>query len=113
MKIEDLKEKLIGAQEYTSTVSIDYVLQALATLETPPPVKGLTRDMADLLTERIDRCLGSNSHDLVDKDSAEFELNYNNRVELTSVEVNVSDIMDHITACLDEVVRPDEEREDS
>lgn len=92
MKIEDLKEKLIGAQEYTSTVSIDYVLRALESLETTPPVKGLTQDLADILTDRIERSLDSNSNDL-------FQLDEMNRVEL-----NVSEVMDHITACLDELV---------
>jgi hypothetical protein len=104
MKVEDLREKLKGAQEYTSTVSIDWVLSALESLETATPVRGLTQDLADLLADKIERSLDSNSNDLVDYDSAEFEINHNNCVELNRVELNVSNVMDQITDCLDELV---------
>ena len=104
MKVEELKAKLTGAQEYTSTVSIDWVLSALEGLETTTPSGGLSPKLADLITREIERALNASSNDLVDLDSAEFEINYNNRVELNSVDVYVESIMDHITACLDEYV---------
>lgn len=48
-------------------------------------------------------------NDLVDCDSAEFEINYDNRVELIVADVNLSGIMDHVTACLDEFIQKEED----
>jgi hypothetical protein len=39
-------------------------------------------------------------------------LNYDNRIELNRADVNVSDIMDHVTACLDEFVKEEDEETD-
>jgi len=109
MKVEELKAKLRGAQEYTSTVSIDWVLSALDGLETTTRSGGLTPKLVDSITERLSRELDGNSNDLVDLDSATFEINYNNQVELTSVDVNVSDIMNYITETLDEYTIEEED----
>jgi len=49
---------------------------------------------------------------LVDTDSAEFEMNYDNRVELSCVDVNVSEIMDHVQSGLEEFIS-DEDEDDS
>ena len=46
---------------------------------------------------------------MVDLDSAEFELNYDNRIELNSVQINVDDIMEHITSIVDEYVELEDE----
>jgi hypothetical protein len=51
----------------------------------------------------------NNSSDLVDCDSAEFELNYDNRIELNRADVNVSEIMDHVCSCLNRFVTEEEE----
>jgi hypothetical protein len=45
-------------------------------------------------------------------DSAEFELNYDNRIELSRVDVNTSDIVDFVVDTLNEfIIEEDEESE--
>ena len=112
MKKIELIAKLEGAKELTSTVSIDLVLAALGMLE--PEVKvekvfGITQELAEEIASKIERTLDYNSSDLVDCDSAEFELNYDNRIELTRADVNVSEIMDHVTTILEEFVKEEED----
>ena len=48
---------------------------------------------------------------MIDVDSAEFELTYDNRIELNSVEINMREIMDHVTASLERFVEEPEEAE--
>ena len=69
----------------------------------------MTQDLAEEIANRIERTLDNNSSDLVDCDSAEFELNYDNRIELNRADVNVSEIMDHVTTILDEFVTEEED----
>lgn len=108
MKKEDLIAQLQGAKTLSSQVDIDKVIELLAQLE--PEVKsGVTQELAEEIADRIERTLDRNSSDLVDCDSAEFELTYDNRIELSRVDVNVSEIMDHVTACLDEFVKEEED----
>jgi len=104
MKKEELIAKLTGVKEYTNTVSIDFVLAALGMLEEPTTKIGLTQELADEIANKIESCLDNNSDDLVDLDSAEFELNYDNRIELSRAEVNVSEIMEHVVAIIDDFV---------
>jgi len=104
MKKEELIAKLTGVKEYTNTVSIDFVLAALGMLEEPTTKIGLTQELADEIANKIKSCLDNNSDDLVDLDSAEFELNYDNRIELSRAEVNVSEIMEHVVAIIDDFV---------
>ena len=103
MKKEELIAKLTGVKEYTNTVSIDFVLAALGMLEESTPSL-FTQELADEIANKIESCLDNNSDDLVDLDSAEFELNYDNRIELSRAEVNVSEIMEHIVAIIDNFV---------
>ena len=101
MRKQELIEQLTSAKTLTSTVDIDKVIEMIKQLETPTTITGeLGREIVD----RIERCLDNNSDSLVDLDSAEFELNYDNRIELNRVDVNVSDIMEHVTAIVDEYV---------
>jgi hypothetical protein len=48
--------------------------------------------------------LDRNSSDLVDLDTAELELTYDNRIELNSVDVDISEIMSHVSAALEEYI---------
>ena len=108
MKKVDLIEQLTAAKTLTSTVDIDKVIEMIKQLETSTTITGeLGREIVD----RIERCLDNNSNDLVDLDSAEFELNYDNRIELNSVDLNVYDIIEHITAIVDEYVVLEEEED--
>jgi hypothetical protein len=110
----ELVAKLEGAKELTSVVSIDLVIAALGMLE--PEVKvekvfSITQDLADDIAKKIERCLDNNSCDLIDTDSVEFELSYDNRIELSRADVNVNEIMEHVTACLEEFVNEEDEEE--
>jgi type IV secretory pathway VirD2 relaxase len=99
----ELIAKLEGAKEVTSVVSIDLVLAALGMLEDPKPVaKGpvFNDELIERLSEEIESALDYNSGDLVDTDTAEFSISYDNRVELERVEINVRDVMEHVTAKL-------------
>ena len=108
MKKEQLIAQLEGVKVLSTQVDIDKVIALIQQLESEKK-GGLTQDLAEEIAERIERTLDNNSSDLVDCDSAEFELNYDNRVELNRADVNVSEIMDHVTACLDEFVKEEEE----
>ena len=112
MKKENLIAQLEGAKALSSQVDIDKVIELLNQLEAEVKeikVIGITQDLAESIASRIERALDFNSDDLVDRDSAEFEINYDNRIELSGCQINVSDTMDHVTACLDEFVKEEEE----
>ena len=108
MKKEQLSAQLEGVKVLSTQVDIDKVIALIQQLETKTKA-GLTQDLAEEIANRIENILDRNESDLVDCDSAEFELNYDNRIELTAANVNVSEIMDHVTACLDEFVKEEEE----
>jgi len=116
MKKADLIAQLEGAKALTSVVSIDNVIALIQGLEAEVRVEkqlGMSQELAEAIAEKIERALDYNSSDLVDKDSAEFELNYDNRIELNSVEVSVREIMTHVEAALDNfVIEEDEEETD-
>ena len=111
MKKEQLIAQLEGVKVLSTQVDIDKVIALIQQLETKTKA-GLTQELAEEIADQIERSLDNNSmNDLVDCDSAEFEINYDNRVELTAADVNVSGIMDHVTACLDEFVKEEEDEE--
>ena len=112
MKKENLIALLEGAKALSSQVDIDKVIVLLAQLEDEVKVEkviGISQDLAEDIANRIERTLDRNASDLVDRDSAEFELNYDNRIELTGADVSVSEIMDHVTACLEEFIVEEED----
>jgi hypothetical protein len=105
MKKKELITQLTVAKQITSTVDIDKMIAMIEQLESTT----LTWRLGSEIVTRIERCLDNNSSDLVDLDSAEFELNYDNRIELNSVQINVDDIMEHITGIVDEYVELEDE----
>ena len=112
MKKENLIALLEGAKALSSQVDIDKVIVLLAQLEDEVKeikVIGITQELAEEIADRIERTLDRNADDLVDRDSAEFEINYDNRIELSGCQINVSDTMSHVTACLDEFVKEEDE----
>ena len=114
MKKENLIAQLEAAKALTSVVSIDNVIALIQQLEAEVQVEkvfGITQELAEDIANKIERCLDYNSSDLVDRDSAEFEMNYDNRIELNRADVNVSEIMDHVTACLDEFIKEQQDEE--
>ena len=110
MKKEQLIAQLEGVKVLSTQVDIDKVIALIQQLESEKK-GGLTQELAEEIANRIESALDRNASDLVDCDSAEFELNYDNRVELTAADVNVSEIIDHVTACLDEFVKEEEDEE--
>lgn len=100
MKKENLIARLEGAKLMSSQVDIDKVIELIQALEEPKVNKGpvFNEDLIERLAEEIESALDYNSGDLVDTDTAEFSLNYNNCIELDRVEINVRDVMEHVTA---------------
>jgi hypothetical protein len=114
MKKAELVAQLEGAKALTSVVSIDNVIALIQQLEAEVKVEkvfGITQDLAEDIAKKIERCLDNNSCDLIDTDSVEFELSYDNRIELSRADVNVYEIMEHVTACLEEFVNEEDEEE--
>ena len=103
MKKEQLIAQLEGAKVLSTQVDIDKVIALIQQLESEKK-GGLTQRLAEKIADRIERTLYDNSDNFIDLDSAEFDLNFNNRIELTSALVLVDDIMHNITDCLDEFV---------
>ena len=50
--------------------------------------------------------------DYTEYDTAEFELSYRNEISLTSVDIEVREIMDHVTASLESFVIEEDPEED-
>jgi hypothetical protein len=108
MKKENLIEQLNAAKSLSSTVDIDKVIELIKQIE----VGGLTQEIAEEIARKFENVLDRNSDRLVDVDSAEFELNYDNRIELNRVEVDTCGIVRHIEAVLEEfIIEEDEESE--
>ena len=115
MKKENLIAQLEAAKAMTSVVSIDNVIALIQQLEAEVQVEkvfGITQELAEDIANKIERCLDYNSGNFVDKDSAEFEINYNNTIELTNVDIDVREIMAHITETLEEFVEEEDEETD-
>ena len=111
MKKAELIAQLEGVKVLSAQVDIDKVIALIQQLESEKK-GGLTQELAEEIADRIERSIDYNSlNDLVDCDSAEFEINYDNRLVLSSADVNVSEIMDFVTDCLDEFVREQQDEE--
>ena len=113
MTKENLIAQLEGAKALTSVVSIDNVIALIQGLEQEVKVEKvfkLTPDLAQEIQDKIERGLDWNSGDLVDKDSAEFELSYQNTIELVSVDIDIREFMLHVDAVLEKFT---EEQPDS
>jgi myo-inositol-1-phosphate synthase len=109
MKKEELLSKLEVAKEVTSVVSIDLIISALNELETPKAKSGITQELADEIANRIERTLDYNCDDLVCKDEITFEIQYGNQLEIDEAQIDVSETMEHITACLEEFIVEEDE----
>jgi hypothetical protein len=99
----------------SSQVDIIKVIALLEQLEPEVRVEkvfGITQELADKIAGRIERCMDNNSDRLVDLDSACFELSYNNQIELSEANVNVHEIMQHVTACIEEFIEEEAEEAD-
>lgn len=110
MKKQELIEQLNTAKTLTSTVDIDKMIEMIKQLETPTTI---TAELGSEIVTRIERCLDYNCGDLVDKKNAEFQFGYNGReVELVSVDIELDNIMEHITSIIDEYVVLEDDEDD-
>ena len=76
--------------------SVEQVIELISKIEEPQAQAPVNLyDVVETVCQTVSRKLShANSGDLVDLDSAEFELDYNNRVELSNVEVYTESIVD-------------------
>jgi hypothetical protein len=112
MKKEELVAQLEAAKTLSSQVDIDKVI-ALIEQITPEVKVGITQELAEEIADRIECCLDYNASDLVDTDNITFSISYGNTIEVDDASIDVRDVMDHITSCLDEFVEEEENEEDS
>ena len=110
MKKNELITQLETAKALSSTVDIDKVIVLIKQIETPTKISA---ELGNEMVTRIERALDYNNDNgrLVDLDSAEFELNYNNQIELTSVNIEIDSIMEHVTDIIDEYVELEEDED--
>ena len=101
MKKNELIKQLETAKTLSSTVDIDKVIALIKQIETPTTISA---DLGNEMVTRIERRLDDYRDRLTDLDSAEFELNYNNTIELVSVNVEIGTIVEHVTDIIDEYV---------
>ena len=109
MKKNELIAKLEGAKELTSVVSIDLVLAALGMLEdeTPQP-KGFSfkPSQFEMLMDKIQEAVDNiDRRNLIDKDSAEFELDWNNCISLNDVGVDFDYVYNEIRESLGSLLK--------
>lgn len=93
MKKAELVAQLEGAKALTSVVSIDTVIALIQQLEETKVVTRTEFRLTNTMFEKIMDTASDAVDDLpnthiADVDSAEFELNYNNQIELTNVEID-------------------------
>ena len=115
MKKESLVAQLEAAKALTSVVSIDNVIALIQQLDPEVRVEkvlGMSQELAEQIANNIERSLDYNSSDLVDVETAEFELSYRNEISLTSVELNINEIMEHVTASLESFVEEEDPEAD-
>ena len=107
MKKAELVAQLEAAKALTSVVSIDNVIALIQQLE-PEQVESktflLNEESFDKVMNIVDRAVNNlDSRDIVDFDDAEFELNYNNQVELTDVRIDTDRIIDEIRESMENI----------
>jgi hypothetical protein len=102
---------LEGIKDMTPVISIHSMLEMLNKIEpevTETKIFGINQDVLDAISNDIENCLDRRSYDLVDNDSAEFEINNGNQIELVSAEVRLDVIMEHVNACLEKFLMEEE-----
>ncbi len=110
MKKAELIEKLEVVKDHSPVVSIDKVIELIQQLEETKIVTRTEFRLTNTMFERImdtviDAVDDLRNTQIADIDSAEFELSYNNTIELTNVEIDreaiTSAISSEIDRCFD------------
>jgi len=117
MKKESLVAQLEAAKALTSVVSIDNVIALIQQLE-PEQVETktflLNEESFDKVMDIVEKSVNNlRTRDIVDFDDAEFELNYNNTVELTDVRIDTDRIIDEIRESLENIFEETTDPEES
>ena len=110
MKKEELVAQLTTAKALSSTVDIDKII-ALIEQITPEKQTGITQELADEISGKIERCLDRNSDELVDKDDVTFSIDYGNTISIDDIQIDIHGVMDHITEILSEFVEEEDDVE--
>lgn len=86
---------------------VSKVVELIKQLEEAPSSQSLVNFLENFKAEVLDKVRTSlnsfDSSDAVDRDSAEFSIGYNNRLELDSVDVDLSSLEDEIESDLAEL----------
>ena len=125
MKKAELVAQLEAAKALTSVVSIDNIVALIQQLEAEQVERIviqvdesktflLNEQSFDKVMDIVENAVNNlRTRDLVDFDDAEFELNYNNQVELTDVRVNtdciINEIREELENIFEETADDDEE----
>ena len=118
MKKESLVAQLEAAKALTSVVSIDNVIALIQQLEAEQVESKtflLNEKSFDKVMDIVEKSVNSlRTRDIVDFDDAEFELNYNNTIELTDVRLDTDCIINDIREALENIFEEtaDEDEED-
>jgi hypothetical protein len=100
MKKAELVAQLEGAKALTSVVSIDNVIALIQQLEEGQAVKpeySITAKLFDRIVDIVEDSIGQiSTRDAVDLGSAEFELDWNNCINLTDISLDTDYIYNEI-----------------
>lgn len=122
MKKAELVAQLEAAKALTSVVSIDNIVALIQQLEAEQVEIRLVESKTFLLNEEsfdkvmniVDRAVNNlDSRDIVDFDDAEFELSYNNVVQLTDVRIDTDRIIDEIRESMENIFEETADPEES
>ena len=107
MKKAELVAQLEAAKALTSVVSIDNIVALIQQLEAEQVESKtflLNEESFDKVMNIVDRAVNNlQTRDIVDFDDAEFELSYNNVVELTDVRIDTDRIIDEIREAMENI----------
>jgi len=117
MKKAELVAQLEAAKALTSVVSIDNIVALIQQLEAEQVESKtflLNEESFDKVMNIVDRAVNNlDSRDIVDFDDAEFELSYNNVVQLTDVRIDTDRIIDEIRESLENIFEETADPEES
>ena len=110
MKRNELVAQLEAAKALTSVVSIDNVIELVLSLEEEKKGFSLKGAQFEMLMDKIQQAVDNmDRRELVDRSSAEFELDWNNTISLNDVEVDFDYVYNSIREELEELVEEEEE----
>lgn len=90
---------------YPSIYTKDDVIALLTGIDEKLNTGHDLEEIKDVLISNIERKLNNMSNDdIAEYDTAEFELDYDNRISLTSIDIDTNNLIDAITDAVDETI---------